>query len=328
MKALAWDIGGANIKRLLLDSSANAVSSDVFYFPMWQRKADLEDFLRKKNIKADIVGVTMTAELCDVFGSKGEGVRYIVGICEKVFKSPYYLSIDGKLQRKDEIDDYLALAASNWAASIKYLEAKYKRGMLLDVGSTTTDIVPFGYPELKDFLRGATDLERLRKGFLVYTGILRTPVSAIVHRVPLREGFTRVSSEIFAISADVYNVLGLLDHYRCTTPDGGGKTPQDSMRRLARLLCADIGELTEEEIRYICDYVYQKQAGDIAEALKEVNEGYGLKKPRVYVCGSGVTLGMRACKIARLDAVNLAEATDAYDNIPCLGIAEMLIGKV
>lgn len=328
MRVLAWDIGGANVKRLLFDSSTDKLRSDVFYFPMWQRKTDLEGFLRNKNLDADLVGVTMTAELCDVFSTKEEGVKYVVDICEKVFTEPYYLTLDGRLLRRDEIENYLILAASNWAASINYVEGKYGRGVLLDVGSTTTDIVPFGFPELREFLNEATDLARLRKGFLVYTGFLRTPVGFITRRVPFKGGLTRISSETFAISADVYNVLGILDSYRCPSPDGREKTPHESMRRIARMLCADMKEISEEEIRYICDYVYQKQAGEIADALKEVIQGCGIREPMAYVCGSGIPLGIRACETAHLPAVNLAEITRAYENLPCLGIAEMLIGKV
>ncbi len=328
MRVLAWDIGGANVKRLYLDSSTGQVVSDIFYFPVWQNKAGLREFLRNKNLDSDVVGVTMTAELCDVFETREEGVEYIVRACSEVFEDPLYLTVDGRLIRREDIRDYLALAASNWSASINYLEVRYGRGVLLDVGSTTTDIIPFGYPGPEEPPGEMSDLERLRKGLLVYTGFLRTPVCAIAKKVPFRGGLARISAETFAIAADVYNVLGMLESYRCAPPDGGGRAASDSMRRLARMLCSDMEEISEGEIREMCAYLYQRQAAEVAGALKGVVEDYAVAGTAVYVCGSGTSLGLRACEITGLKAVNLAEITDAYENLPCLGIAEMLIGKV
>ena len=45
-------------------------------------------------------------------------------------------------------------------------------------------------------------------GELVYTGALRTDLSAILHEVDLDGVTCRVSSEYFATSADVHLVLG------------------------------------------------------------------------------------------------------------------------
>jgi hypothetical protein len=328
MRILTWDIGGANVKRLLMNSSTEELRSDVFYFPIWRLKDELKSFLRNKDLHGDRVGITMTAELCDVFRTKKEGVESVVEACEEVFERPFYLSVEGKLLTREEIKDPLCLAASNWVASSLYLEKKYGKGVLLDVGSTTTDVIPFGFPHLRDRLKKATDLERLQQGYLVYTGFLRTPLSAITPRVIFRGKPTRISSETFAISADIYNTLGILESYRCETPDGRGKNPRDSMRRVARMLCADLKEVSKEEIRDICDYVFEKQATDIAEALKDVVGNQKQGDLKVYLCGVGIPLGLRACEIAQLPFQNLAEVTSAHENLPCLGLAEMFLGKV
>jgi hypothetical protein len=320
MRVLTWDIGGANVKRLLLDSKGS-LRSDIYYFPLWKKKERLPGFLREKKLGCDLVGVTMTAELCDIFRSKKEGVEFVVDACEEVFEKPFYLTVDGELLRAGEIRNPLILAASNWVASLCYLERRFRSGVLLDVGSTTTDIIPFGGGE-----RAMTDLERLQRGQLVYTGFLRTPVSAIAARVPFKGRLTRISSEAFAISADVYNVLGMLPRYGCETPDGRGKSPLDSMRRVARMLCADLDEVGEEEVRRICGYLFEKQAASIAGALSEVLEE--LEKPRVFGCGVGLALAARACELIRVPMHSLAGVTPAHDNLPCLGLAEMLIGKI
>ena len=66
---------------------------------------------------------------------------------------------------------YRKLAAANWLASADFLREKYPDALLLDIGSTTADFIP-----LSRFssLKGLSDLARLQKGYLVYTGMLRT----------------------------------------------------------------------------------------------------------------------------------------------------------
>lgn len=318
MRILTFDIGGANLKRLLYDSLSMEVKSDIYYFPIWERKAELEGFLREKYVQADAVGVAMTAELSDAFESREEGVRHIVAACESSLSSPWYLTVDGQVIRRNGIHNPLELAASNWVASIYYVKKEYQEGILFDVGSTTTDIIPFG----AGARAGKTDLERLRKGQLVYTGFLRTPVSALVKRVPFKGAFLRISTEHFAITADIYNVLRMLGEYTCIPPDGGGKSRRDSMRRVARILCADIDDVTEKDVIEICEHVYNEQVGEIAHALGEVAEGSGLRD--AYLCGVGLVLGKRACEIAGLNAHDLSALTPAHDNLPCLGLAEIL----
>lgn len=323
MKILTLDIGGANTKKLLLNTKTRKIKSEILYFPMWKKKAKLKPFLQSIKEKADCTAITMTAELCDCFSNKAEGVKYIASACEEAFENPYYLSVDKKLLRFKEIGNPLKIAAANFAASIYFLEKKFGEGILADVGSTTADVIPFRKGEI---LYGRTDLERLRKNQLVYTGMLRTPVSAIVSKVPFKNQLVRVSSEYFAITADVYSILGMLENYSCDAPDGGGKERRDSMRRVARLLCADLDEVEKKKVTKICEYVHKKQVEQIAEALRGAAEDSGIK--RAYTCGTGKELAKEACKLAGVNATDLSRITKAYDNLPCLGLAEMAKSEI
>ncbi len=319
MKVLTFDIGGANTKRLAFDSDTGEVKSEIHYFPFWQKKEEFESFLNYLTEDADRVGITMTAELCDVFESREEGVQYIVDTCEGVFEGPLYLSLKRKLLKADDIENPLELAAANWFGSTYYLEKEFGEGILIDCGSTTTDIIPFKkgseYPK--------TDLERLTSGQLLYTGILRTPVSAIVSEVPLDGDLVPISSEYFAITADVYNVLGMLDEgaYSCDTPYGTGKSRSESMQRISRLLCADLDEVGEEAVVDICEHVHDAQVEGLSSLLKRHD------MERAYICGTGIKLAEDACHRAGLDAVDLSDVTTAHDNLPCLGMAHMLIDE-
>lgn len=313
MKILTYDIGGAYTKRMLVDSETlEVLSSEIFYFPIWKKKDEFRSFLEKIREKADRVGITMTAELSDVFGSRASGVEYLVSICERVFRRPVYLSVDKKLLKKEEINDPLKLAAANWVASVYHLEKKSGEGILVDVGSTTTDIIPFKKNEV---LYKKTDLERLQSNHLIYTGVLRTPLSAVVSEVPLKGKFVGISAENFAITADVYNIVDTIE-YSCETPDGRGKSKAESMARVARILCTDVDEIGKEEIEKICKYIRGHQVDRIARALNEVAESTGIYS--AYIAGVGRKVASEACRKAGL------RPTEAHRNLPCLGLADMM----
>ena len=97
MKVLTFDIGGANTKRLAADFDTGEVKSEIHYFPFWRKKEEFLAFLQGLEEDSDRVGITMTAELSDVFASREEGVQYIVDACEDVFESPFFLSLEKKI---------------------------------------------------------------------------------------------------------------------------------------------------------------------------------------------------------------------------------------
>ncbi|MFQ5888296.1 MAG: hydantoinase/oxoprolinase family protein [Candidatus Hydrothermarchaeales archaeon] len=315
MKVLAFDIGGANTKKLVYDGEIK--KSEIHYFPLWKKKDNLALLLSRLKEDADLVAITMTAELCDVFSNKEEGVRYLVLKCEEVFDEPYYLSLDKGLLKAKDIENLRELAAANWLASLYYLEEVFGEGILLDVGSSSTDIIPFSRG-FKKYVK--SDLERLKRKQLLYTGVLRTPLNAIVNEVPLGGDMMGISSEYFAITADIYNILDLGIDYTCETPDGAGKSMEESMARIARLLCADLSELDKRDIIKICEHIHNKQVKDIGKVLQTV---VGEGSSKVYVGGIGREVGIKACKVCGFDFKDLSTVTQAYDNLPCLGLAYM-----
>ena len=315
MRILAFDIGGANTKKLVFEDGA--AHSKLTYFPIWKRKNELISFLSSQREDADMTVVTMTAELSDVFTSKEEGTRFIVRSCEKAFKNPFFLTLERKLVRKDGIPNFRSLASANWQASLYLMEKRFDEGILIDVGSTTTDILPFG----KDAKQGISDLERLKTFQLVYTGYLRTPVNAIVGEVPINGLMTPIASELFAITADVYNVLWGVT-YTCETPDGREKTKEGSKRRLARLLCADLDE-AEEHIQGICSHVHEVQVKRISEAINRVSKDAGSSE--VYVAGVGKRLGLEAARELGFHTIDLEKRVKDAWNLPCLGLCEIAL---
>jgi probable H4MPT-linked C1 transfer pathway protein len=284
---IGWDIGGANTKASLMEFSGNRVVNTrniLRYFPIWlEGKERLPEVLRelKEELTAgkeiDGVVVTMTAELSDAYYTKREGVNHILDSVKIAFQEKDYLirvvDVDAKLRTIEESRlEPLKVAAANWPATA-WLTSKHIRDtILIDTGSTTTDIIP-----IKDgntAALGKNDPDRLASGELVFTGALRTPIPTIVRTLTYHGKPCRVSSEKFAISADVHLVLDHIseDEYTCDTADGRGTSRKDSLARIARTVCADIEMLTEGEIVTLAQEVYAAQLGDIADGLSQVAE--------------------------------------------------------
>src|SRR3954454_382959 len=298
---LAVDIGGANTKAAWLDREAlRTVSRPV---EVWRDREALAAVLRDVAAEAcagptEGVAITMTAELSDAFRTKREGVGFVLDAAQEAF-GDRRLSV---LTTAGELVSVAAararpweVAAANWAATALAVAGTNPDALLIDVGSTTADIVPIVAGRVA--ATGHNDLERLMAGELVYTGVLRTNLAAIAPRVPVPGGWCPVATESFAISADVHLVLGHLSPqaYDCPTPDGRLATVAFARERIARLVCADVEQLDAGAIDAIAAFLYGEQLRQIEAAARRVAGPLPLTAPVVAV-GSGVQM---ASEVAR-----------------------------
>jgi len=343
-----FDIGGANTKASLVkieEGILKEMRTVKKYFPIWKAGKDkLVDILQEvtreimRGVKLEAVGVTITAELSDAYWCKREGINHVLDCVEKIFKDTpiYVLNCDGELVKVEEArKEFLKVAAANWAATAWMISRVIKNCIVIDVGSTTTSIIPI--LEGKCVALGKNDLEKLMCGELVYTGSLRTNVAAIVDRIPIRGNYARVSSELFALSGDVHLILGNIreEDYTTETADGRGKTRLEAMARLARVVCADIEMLTEGEIEDMARYIYDKQVDQIVEGLRQV---YSRLKTKIYEEIPIVTVGLGEEFLAKRAAervgfrkiISLGEflGVDASIIAPAVGVALMVADKL
>jgi probable H4MPT-linked C1 transfer pathway protein len=311
-RVLGWDVGGANVKAAVVEAGVGgrAVHTRSRPFEIWRDKRALPDVLRAVAAElpaAEAVAVTMTAELSDVFRTKREGVGFVLDAVEAVSRAPVGVFttagefVSAATARARPLD----AAASNWAATAALVGRFVLEAVLVDIGSTTTDVVPVTGGRVA--AAGRTDPERLLASELVYTGVLRTNVAAIVRRVPLRGGECPVASELFAVSGDVHVLLGSLapDDYTGPTPDGRPPTPEFAGERLARVVCADREMLGAEEIRAIAATVAEAQVEEIAGALARVARRLARPAP-VIATGLGGFLARRAAERAGMSVQDLA----------------------
>ncbi|MCJ7761903.1 H4MPT-linked C1 transfer pathway protein [Candidatus Bathyarchaeota archaeon] len=346
VNVIGWDIGGANTKAAFLNTEAGAIKEvkvAVEYFPVWKEPQKLTDVLLKLKAqlysgKLDGVGVTMTAELSDAYQTKREGVNHILACVQEAFADTpvYVLTVDAKLESMDDArQDPLGVAAANWAATGWLVSQYFENCVVVDVGSTSTSIIPILNGHVSAL--GKTDLEKLMCGELVYTGSLRTNVAAIVNSIPVKGGEAGVASELFALSGDVHLVLGNIteEQYTSETADGRGKSRQEALARLARVVCADTEMLTEKEITDMAKYVYEKQILQVASGLSQVYaraKKFASTKLPVLVAGLGKDfIARKAAEKIGVDVVmDLGELLPRGVSlaVPVVGVALMTSKKL
>jgi probable H4MPT-linked C1 transfer pathway protein len=329
---VGWDIGGVNTKVALVRAGViHATRSEPF--EIQHRGDDLAALLRELAVAIGAPddarhAVTMTAELSQRFRTKREGVEVVLDAVGGAFPaaSSFVYTVDGRFLPPDEARrEPLAVAASNWAATARIVARSHPDAVLVDVGTTTTDIVPI--VEGRVAAAGFTDADRLRESELLYLGALRTPVEAIVHEVPFRGGSAGVSAEAFAIAGDVHRWRGeLAEHdYTVPTPDRRPVAREFLRERLARIICADREQLSDEELSAIAEHVAESSVARIAGCIARVIDRHP-RIPLAVTTGLGDFLATRAARRLGLHVTPLAAhvGADAARLAPAAAVALLL----
>lgn len=295
---LGLDIGGANLKAC--DSTGRA---EVVPFELFRNPDGLADQVRQiasRMATPSAVVVTMTAELCDCFESLREGVLRIVSSLESIYQ-PGILRIwgvDGAFHTTTTIRKDPSLAqASNWKALGDCMAAEHFQGcsgLIIDIGSTTTDILAASKGKLISDSR--TDLERLQSSELVYLGTARTPLCAVVDEFKFRGKKTPVMRELFATTGDIYWTLGELkeDPEFLGTANRRPGTRGEARHRLARMIGLDFEHFTEADAADLAAQTDKQIVKMLEKAVASVSGRLpGSKPERIVVSGSGAFLARK-----------------------------------
>jgi probable H4MPT-linked C1 transfer pathway protein len=301
MRVIGWDVGGAHLKAALWE--AGEVREAVqLACPLWlgvdRLRAALGEALARLG-PAQRHAATMTGELADVFASRAEGVAAIAAVlCDALGPGVrLYAGARGFVGPGEAAGCADAVASANWHATAAMAARVVPDGLMIDMGSTTTDIVPLAGGGVA--ARGATDAARLACGELVYTGLVRTPVMALAERAPFAGAWTTLASEHFATAADVYRLLGELPEGADLLPtaDGRDRSPAASRARLARMVGRDAAEGSEAAWRGLAGWFAEQQLRRLEDAARLVlSAGAG----RRHVVAAGVGRAVVARLAARL----------------------------
>ena len=312
---VGWDVGGVNTK------TARAERGELLLvrgrpFEL-QRAPDtlvplLRDLSAEVGAPADpravTHAVTMTAELSQMFRTKREGVAFVLDAVEAAFPGSRVrvFTVDGRFVGPDEARAQpLRVAAANWTATANLVARHHPDALLVDIGTTTTDLIPIAGGVV--VAEGKTDPDRLASGELVYTGAVRTPAEAVASHVNVGGRSVGVSAEGFALIGDVHVWRGALDpaDYTVPAPDGRPATREFAGERLARVICADREMLDERGISEIAEALAGAQVEAVATAMRRIRSRHPSLRTAV-VTGIGAFIGGAAARAAGLDVARLS----------------------
>jgi len=275
-RTIGWDVGGAHLKACLLVGGRVA---DVAQWatPLWQGESHLEQALlqardRWRPEASTLHGLTMSGEMADVYADREDGVRRIAMLARRLL--PGDIAVFAGPDRWESAEAagtrWRDIASANWLATAHHLARHERDGLLVDIGSTTTDLIP--YADGRVVTTSRSDRDRLARGELVYHGVVRTPLCVLGPRLPLQGQLLNVMNELFATSADVYRLTGELDadHDLYPAADGASKSREATIARLARLVGCDRRDAGDDDWLAFARACRRQQVGLIAASLREV----------------------------------------------------------
>ena len=331
--AIGLDVGGANTKAVWRDGAQRRAVSRPY--EVWNDREGLETVVREvvaalSPAPDDPVAMTTTAELSDAFRTKREGVAFVLDATEAALPGRPVLvfTTAGELVPPAAARERpFEVAAANWVASALAVAALHPDALMLDVGSTTADVIPIAAGRVD--AAGRTDLDRLLAGELVYTGALRTNLATIAPEVPVRDAWCPVSSELFAISADIGLILGRLEPegYTCSTPDGRPADVAAARERVARLVCSDAEQLEAAEIDAIAAHLHNEQIRQIEAAARQVLERVPAGAP-VVPLGIGAPMAHEVAERLGREVAELPWTEDERDAAPAAALAELMAARL
>jgi probable H4MPT-linked C1 transfer pathway protein len=301
MNVVGWDIGGVHLKAARAEDG-RVVDAVQVAAPL---RAGLEPLksafglAKARMAPADLHVVTMTAELADIFPSRAQGVTRIAALasCELGEAAMLYAGRAGFVAIGRASEHITDVASANWHASAALVARRQRAALLVDMGSTTTDIVPVAGSEI--VARGYTDAERLAAGELVYTGLVRGFVMATASRAPFAGTWTPLVNENFASMADVHRILGNLPEEadQMATSDGREKTVMASRARLARMIGRDAAEADAAAWEALAAWFAEAQIRAVLDGAMLALSGTRIARDAPVV-GAGIGAG-RVGEIAR-----------------------------
>ncbi len=276
---IGWDIGGAHLKVAFISEDGVVKAAYQVACPLWQGINQLQVAIEQAQQKLEIRSlndcqhsVTMTAELVDLFEHRDEGVEAVLSVLNSVIDPDCLWIFCGRAGlvnvRQVMPEHYLSLASANWMATAMFVAEHQKNAILVDIGSTTTDIVTIENHQV--YSSSVNDFDRLLTDELVYTGVVRTPVMAISRYSVFRGCKVPLVAEYFATMADVYRILNELPEHadQGDTADGKAKSVEASTRRLARMIGLDQRSASTADWSSLAMFLRGQQLFTITQAAR------------------------------------------------------------
>ena len=300
IKFLGIDIGGAHLKLVGTNIKKKIIFVSYLKCPIWEDVNNLRSHLARLSAKIDtnyvLCCITMTAELCDCFENRNYGVRKIFAICKESGLNFFFFSNNFSTPSKKLCTN--SVSSMNWLAPAIFLKGKVKNAILIDFGSTTTDITIIQNHHLSNL--GYTDFDRLKNSELVYTGIVRTPIFSLSNSLLIEGIRLRIIPEQFSNMADIYRISDSLPKNvdLFSTMDKKDKSKISSLKRVSRNFGFDYTKSKKELLKLISKKLIDIQLDLIFSSVENQLKLKGIsKKPPIIALGIGKDLIASHCKV-------------------------------
>ncbi len=290
---IGWDIGGVHLKAVRAEDG-RIVKAAQYASPLRSGTGLLlEAFARARDEmgSAERNVVTMTGELADTFQSRADGVEQLAMLAARELGNvSIYAGPRGYVRPEDARPHCTEVASANWHAAATLVAKRLSDALLIDLGSTTTDIIPIARGKVA--ARAYADGDRLAAGELVYTGLVRGFVMATAERAPLRGSWMPLINENFATMADVHRILGTLPGGvdLMVTTDGREKTIEASRARLARMVGCDASDADNTTWHRLAQWFAEAQTRSIMDAAMLVMSASTMASAPIVAAGIGLTV--------------------------------------
>lgn len=294
---VGWDIGGAHVKASLL-RGGDVHDAAQWPCPLWQGLAHLQQTLSVAQLRwPDLAcaehAVTMSGEMVDLFADREEGVQQIAAALAQTFTPDllHFFAGDAGWYGHDEVAlHWRHVASANWLATALHtaMHVAERDALLIDVGSTTTDIIALRRGRV--LTRARTDADRLASGELVYHGVVRTPLCTVAPRIAWHGREFNVMNEFFASTADVYRLTGELDpeHDQAASANNAAKDILATHQRLARMIGLDARDGAPADWQAFAHEWKRRQVDVLREQLARVKQHHALAEDTALIsagCG-------------------------------------------
>ncbi|WAC27240.1 hydantoinase/oxoprolinase family protein [Ancylobacter sp. SL191] len=311
---LGWDVGGAHVKLAAFGFEGGLKAVRIVPCPVWKGADHLREAIRslRAEFAADVPSaVTMTAEVADLWPDRRSGVIGTAAILmEELGGAPLALFAgpEGFVPAEQAVAHADSIGSANWYATAAVLAHLLPGGLLIDIGSTTADIIPFSSGRVT--ARGFTDAERLASNELIYTGAARTPVMALAAEAPLGGRWLPLMAEHYATTADIYRLTGDLPEGADLHPsaDGGPKTEDASARRLLRMVGQDLAPGSLASAKALARHLSEAQVHRLSRAIDCVASAQENGTELIVGAGVGRFLAARLAErrdVTYLDLANV-----------------------
>lgn len=333
IKYLGIDIGGAHLKCIGLNKNKEIKLVEYISYKIWsssnQLKRNLQNLSNKIRSNRTLCGITMSAELCDIFPNRENGVKELTKLCKILkFNKLYYTCNKPTFSFDPKASEIMSM---NWHSIGRLCEKKIKDCIIIDFGSTTTDFICI--KNFKFLNKCFTDFSRLNNHELLYTGIIRTPIFSLLKKIIIDKKNYNLIPEYFSDMSDIYRIKKILNKNidLDETSDGRGKSQIESKIRVSRNLGFDYDKSKNNIIEKICNKLSDYQLTAIKNNLSTIKLKYKLpKNTKIVLSGIGQDilhkfLIKKNLKVLKLhEVLEIKNKNNATNHAPALCVALLL----